>query len=135
MDFQVNLNLLGWFLACVLLESFIKFPVDSYYEPLSWFMIRVSIIVCLRWDFRNEIITSVVNAAAESFLYCREALKMPYTMNKKALLSELLWKNYEALKFVIHFLWRSCLTTTLWSWRVDIKPDKCRAQLHHQSSQ
>jgi len=38
MDFQVNLNLLGWFLACVLLESFIKFPVDPYYEPLSWFM-------------------------------------------------------------------------------------------------
>jgi len=37
MDFQVNL--LGWFLVYVLLESFIKFPVDSYYEPLSWFMI------------------------------------------------------------------------------------------------
>jgi len=42
MDFQVNLNLLGWFSVCVLLESFIKFPVDPYYEPLSWFMIHTS---------------------------------------------------------------------------------------------
>jgi len=40
MDFQGNLNLLGWFLACVLLERFIKFPVDPYYEPLLWFMIN-----------------------------------------------------------------------------------------------
>jgi len=29
-----------------------------------------------------------MNAAEENFLYCREALKMPHTMNKKALLSE-----------------------------------------------
>jgi len=42
MDFQVNLNLLGWFLTCVLLESFIKFPVDPYYEPLLWFMIIIT---------------------------------------------------------------------------------------------
>jgi len=34
---------LGWFLACVLLESFIKFLVDPYYEPLSWFMIYIYI--------------------------------------------------------------------------------------------
>jgi len=42
MDFQVNLNLLGWFLACILLESFIKFPVDPYYEPWYWFMIMLT---------------------------------------------------------------------------------------------
>jgi len=28
-------------LACVLLESFEKFLVDPYYEPLSWFMISI----------------------------------------------------------------------------------------------
>jgi len=27
---------------CVLLEHFIKFLVDPYYEPLSWFMIYAS---------------------------------------------------------------------------------------------
>jgi len=50
MDFQVNLNLLGWFLACVLLESFIKFLVYPYYELLLWFMIMTtSIMVNLSW--------------------------------------------------------------------------------------
>jgi len=44
MDFQVNLKLLWWFLASVQLESFIKFPVNPYYEPLSWFMIIIIII-------------------------------------------------------------------------------------------
>jgi len=44
MDFQVNLNILGWFLACVLLESFIKFLVNPYYEPLLWFMMRIFLI-------------------------------------------------------------------------------------------
>jgi len=39
MDFQVNLNLLGWFLSCVLLENFIKFLVDPYYESLLLLMI------------------------------------------------------------------------------------------------
>jgi len=39
MDFQVDLNLLECFLACILLESFIKFLVNPYYEPLLWFMI------------------------------------------------------------------------------------------------
>jgi len=27
-------------LTCILLENFIKFLVDPYYEPLSWFMIQ-----------------------------------------------------------------------------------------------
>jgi len=39
--FQVNLKLLGWFFVCVLLESFIKFLVNPYYELLPWFMIKV----------------------------------------------------------------------------------------------
>jgi len=37
-DFQVYLNLLGRFLVCVLLESFIKFQVDP------WFMIVFQLI-------------------------------------------------------------------------------------------
>jgi len=61
---------------------------------------RFTIIVRLCWDFGNEIIiTSVMNTTEENFLYCREALKMPHTMNKEALLSEQLWKKYKALKF------------------------------------
>jgi len=38
-DFQVNINFLGWFLAYILSESFIKSPFDPYYEPLSWFIL------------------------------------------------------------------------------------------------
>jgi len=45
MDFQVNLNFLGSFLAFILLESFIKFPVNPYYEPQSWFMIYIYIYI------------------------------------------------------------------------------------------
>jgi len=45
-----------------------------------------------------------MNAVEEQFLYCHEALKMPHTMNKKALLLEQLWKKYEALKFSNTFL-------------------------------
>jgi len=43
MNFQVNLNLQGWVLTCILLESFIKLPVNPYYKPPSWFMIYVHI--------------------------------------------------------------------------------------------
>jgi len=35
-------------------------------------------------------------------------------------------RNMRLWNFAILFLWRSRLTTTLWSWCVDIKPDKCR---------
>jgi len=44
-DFKVNLSFLGWFLVCFLLESFIEFLVNhyyQYYEPLSWFIIDKS---------------------------------------------------------------------------------------------
>jgi len=36
-------------LVCVLVESFKKFPVDPYYEPLSWFMILLRTIysICI----------------------------------------------------------------------------------------
>jgi len=93
-------------------------------------------IVRLHWDFGNEIIiTSVMNAVEEKNLYCCEALKMPHTMNKKCFYRS----NYERImklwNFPIHFLWRSLLTTTLWSYHVDIKPDKWHAQMRHQSSQ
>jgi len=49
-DFKVNLNLLGWFLARILLESAIKFLVDPYYEPLLWFMIleQIPSTTCLK---------------------------------------------------------------------------------------
>jgi len=40
-----------------------------------------------------------MNTSEEKFIYCREALKMPHTMNKKELLLEQLWKKYESLKF------------------------------------
>jgi len=43
--FSGNLSFLGWFLVCILLESFIKFLVDPYYEPLSWFMITFQLFV------------------------------------------------------------------------------------------
>jgi len=57
-------------------------------------------IVHSHWDFGNEIvITSIMNVTEENLLYCHEALEMLHTINEKVLLSEQLWKNYEALKF------------------------------------
>jgi len=35
-DFQVNLSFLGWFLTCILLESFIKFPIMNHHRG-SWY--------------------------------------------------------------------------------------------------
>jgi len=60
MDFQVNLNLLGWFLVCVLLESFIKFPVNHYYEPLLWFMIKDDWISTNCYNTHCSIIKSII---------------------------------------------------------------------------
>jgi len=37
--FWANLRLPRWVLACVILECFVNFLDDPYYEPLPWFMI------------------------------------------------------------------------------------------------
>jgi len=49
--FWANPFLPRWFLACVILECFVNFLDDPYYEPLLWFMILLSyfkFILCIK---------------------------------------------------------------------------------------
>jgi len=39
--FWVNCCLQRWFLECIILECFVNFLDDPYYEPLPWFMITI----------------------------------------------------------------------------------------------
>ena len=44
--FHANIKALGYFLGMVCVRSirgFREFPVDPYYEPLAWFMIRYTL--------------------------------------------------------------------------------------------
>ena len=49
--FHANIKSLGYLLGMVCVRSirgFREFPVDPYYEPLTWFMIKIAVRISSR---------------------------------------------------------------------------------------
>jgi len=147
LDFMKNLPTMDWFLISAQARDFSFVKLISRFQVwfqwfwpgctrFHWVSDPLRIIVRSCWDFRNKIvITFVMNAAEENFYIAVKPLKCCTQWTKKCFYRSNYERNMKLWKFAIHFLWRSHLTTTLWSWCVDIKPDKCCVQMCHQSSQ